>query len=146
MPPAVDEPPLQKTKRAQRTITLAEKLWFLNEHDAHPEWKPARLATEFKAKFGGALLSTSTMGGWLRPEAIQKLHAVTRNRGWISDHSELSRPSLNRKRYNSDKILGTEVSELTRLICTHVGEEYCFVDPEAHVSRILDSLNFCSLS
>ena len=53
--------------------TTEQKCWLIDLRNDNPDFKHSRLAEEFKEKFGGVLLTRSTVSDWLKPAAVKKV-------------------------------------------------------------------------
>ena len=53
--------------------TTEQKRWLIDLRNDNPDFKHSRLAEEFKEKFGGVLLTSSTVSDWLKPAAVKKV-------------------------------------------------------------------------
>ena len=64
---------LQPDLKKQRVYSIDQKRWLIELRENNPEFKHARLAEEFKDKYGGDQLRSSTVSDWLKPAAVRKV-------------------------------------------------------------------------
>ena len=73
MPPLLG--PALKKHETVRVFTTDQKLWLIDLSDKNPEFEHIRLAQKIRDKFGGDLLSSSTVSDWLKRVAVKRVHA-----------------------------------------------------------------------